>query len=71
MTKTAAVWLPVGMDIPDGVDLIEMMYKSNIIALVYSRENSKVVIWDDYEQKSRTEITFNNQIKQLRLRKDL
>jgi hypothetical protein len=57
--------------VADGIDLIEMMYKSNIIALVYTNDNTKVVIWDDYEQRNRTEITFTNPVKNLRLRKDL
>jgi hypothetical protein len=59
------------MEVADGIDLIEMMYKSNIIALVYTNDNTKVVIWDDYEQRNRTEITFTNPVKNLRLRKDL
>ncbi len=50
-----------------------MMYKTNIIVLVYSAAKNKVVVWDDHEKKNRTEITFNQgqEIKSIRLRKDM
>ena len=50
-----------------------MMYKTNIIALVFTNQKNKVVIWDDHEKKNRTEITFNNgvEIKAVKLRKDM
>ncbi len=49
-----------------------MMYKTNIIVLVLTRQKNKVVIWDDFEKKNRTEITFNqnSEIKNIRLRKE-
>ncbi len=57
----------------ESVELIEMMYKTNIIVLVFTKSKNKVVIWDDHEKKNRTEITFNNNsdIKNIRLRKDI
>lgn len=50
-----------------------MMYKTNIIVLVFTKHKNKVVIWDDHEKKNRTEITFNNNndIKNIKLRKDM
>ena len=50
-----------------------MIYKTNIIVLVFEGERNKVVIWDDHEKKKRTEITFNkNQlINNIKLRKDM
>lgn len=50
-----------------------MMYKTNVIVLVYESQRNKVVIWDDHEKKNRTEITFNqNQIiMNIKLRKDM
>lgn len=53
--------------------MIEMMYKTNVIVLVYEDQKNRVVIWDDHEKKNRTEITFNeNQlIMNLKLRKDM
>ena len=55
------------------VSLVEMMYKTNIIVLVFEQQRNKVVIWDDHEKKKRTEITFNkNQIiNNVKLRKDM
>lgn len=41
------------------IALVEMMYKTNVIVLVYEQQRNKVVIWDDHEKKNRTEITFN------------
>lgn len=48
-----------------------MMYKTNFIALVYNDARSKVVIWDDYERRNITEISFNSDVKQVLLRKDM
>lgn len=50
-----------------------MMYKTNIIVLVFSKQKNKVVIWDDHEKKNRTEITFSAQsdIKNIKLRKEI
>ena len=57
----------------ESVELIEMMYKTNIIVLVMTNQRNKVVIWDDHEKKNRTEITFNNniEIKNIKLRKEM
>ena len=55
----------------DSVHLIEMMYKTNFIVLVMASARHKVIIWDDYERKNRTEISFNSNIKNVRLRKDM
>lgn len=51
--------------------MIEMMYKTNYIALVLSSARHKVVIWDDFERKNRTEITFNSNVMNIKLRKDM
>ena len=55
----------------ESVELIEMMYKTNFIVLVLSAARHKVVIWDDYERKNRTEITFNSDVRAVKLRKDM
>jgi WD repeat-containing protein 45 len=47
------------------------MYKTNFIVLVLTNQRHKVVIWDDYERKNRTEISFNSVIKNVKLRKDM
>lgn len=60
-------------DLGKHIALVEMMYKTNVIVLVYEQQRNKVVIWDDHEKKNRTEITFNaNQfIMNVKLRKDM
>lgn len=60
-------------DLKKNIALVEMMYKTNVIVLVYENQRNKVVIWDDHEKKNRTEITFNaNQlIMNVKLRKDM
>ena len=47
------------------------MYKTHFIVLVLSSAKHKVVVWDDYERKNRTEITFNSPVKNIRLNKEL
>lgn len=61
------------MDLEKNIAIVEMMYKTNVIVLVYENQRNKVVIWDDHEKKNRTEITFNaNQlIMNVKLRKDM
>jgi hypothetical protein len=51
--------------------MIEMMYKTNFIALVFTNAKQKVVIWDDYEKKNRTEITFKTDVKKIQLNKNM
>lgn len=48
-----------------------MMYKTNFIVLVLSAQRHKVVIWDDFERKNRTEISFNSAVRAIKLRKDM
>ena len=58
-------------DLDESVEIIEMMYKTNFIVLVLNNARHKVVIWDDYERKNRTEITFNSIVKSVKLRKEM
>ena len=48
-----------------------MMYRTNFIVLVLASQKHKVVIWDDHERKNRTEISFNSNVKSIKLRKDM
>ena len=52
-----------------------MLFKTNILALVGSDNNKEfkkyhVVIWDDYQQKSLSELKFSQNVLNLKLRKD-
>lgn len=48
-----------------------MMYRTNFIVLVLTSQRHKIIIWDDFERKNRTEISFNSVIKNVKLRKDM
>ena len=55
--------------------MVVMLYKTNILALVGSEGNpiynkNKVVIWDDFQKKSLSELKFSQNILNLKLRKD-
>lgn len=55
--------------------MVVMLYRTNILALVGSEDNplynkNKVVIWDDYQKKSLCELKFNQNILNIKLRKD-
>lgn len=58
-----------------GVSIIEMLYKSNIMAIVGSANNkiypqNKVIIWDDNSAKVVTDISFETHVKAVKLKKD-
>ena len=55
--------------------MVVMLYRSNILALVGSENNpfynkNKVIIWDDYQKKTLSELKFSQNILNLKLRKD-
>ena len=52
------------------VAMIEMMYKSNFIALVMEDALDKVIIWDDYEERTRTEVSFHSEVRNIKLSKE-
>ena len=57
------------------MSMVVMLYRTNILALVGSENNpiynkNKVVIWDDYQKKSLSELKFSQNILNIKLRKD-
>ena len=55
--------------------MVIMLYRTNILALVGSDNNvdykrSKVIIWDDHQKKSLSELKFNQDVMNVKLRKD-
>ena len=55
--------------------MVVMLFKTNILGLVGSDNNKEykrchVVIWDDYQQKSLSELKFSQNVLNLKLRKD-
>ena len=58
-----------------GIGIIEMLYKSNILALVGGGKNpkftpNKVILWDDYQTKILTEFKFPLSVKNVKLKND-
>lgn len=57
------------------IAMVIMLYRTNILALVGSDNNvnynrSKVIIWDDHQKKSLSELRFNQNVMNVKLRKD-
>jgi hypothetical protein len=58
-----------------GFVIVEMLYRSNILALVGSSKNqkytpNKVILWDDHQSKVISELRFNTNVKNVKLKKD-
>lgn len=58
-----------------GFGIVEMLYRSNILALVGSPKNqkytpNKVILWDDHQSKVISELRFNTNVKNVKLKKD-
>ena len=58
-----------------GIGIVEMLYKSNIIALVGGGHSpkfnkNKVIIWDDYQNKIISELKFTTSVLNVKLKRD-
>lgn len=59
-----------------GIGVVEMLYKSNFLALmgggkVPKYNKNKLIIWDDHENKITGELKFTTSIMNIKLKKDL
>lgn len=58
-----------------GIGIIDILYKSNILALVGGGKNpkftpNKVILWDDYQTKIMNEFKFVSLVRNVKLKKD-
>lgn len=63
------------LDFEGGISIVEMLYRTNIIALVGAGNNpkypkEKVMLWDDSLMKCIGELNFKSEVRGVRLRKD-
>ncbi|CAG9332883.1 WDR45B_3 [Blepharisma stoltei] len=62
-------------DLYGGIGFVELLYRSNILALVGGGNSprfpiTKVIIWDDHQMRPTGELCFREEVKGVRLRRD-
>ena len=62
-------------DLDGGIGKAEMLYKSNVVALLGGGRNpkytpNKIVLWDDSQEKVITEIRLSNDVVNVKLKKE-
>ena len=62
-------------DMNGGIGLIEMLNRSNIVALIGGGKSpryssNKLVLWDDHKQKEISEMRFMSSVKNVKMKKD-
>ena len=65
----------IKIELEGGIGLVEMLYKTNIIALVGGGSSpkylpNKVILWDDNQLKAITELRVSSYVRNVKLKKD-
>ena len=69
------IFIKINIVLEGEIAMVIMLYRTNILALVGSDNNmnhnrSKLIIWDDHQKKPLSELKFNQNIMNVKLRKD-
>ena len=64
-----------GLDFEGGVKMAEMLFRTNIIALVGTGNNNsypsqRLILWDDIQHRPFGELNFKTDVLNVKLRKD-